>query len=266
MAARYIAGAEDRFLALYPHKMSADLMYLAGKLRAAQARGNVEDLEISPALLARKDEFAREQANEAEAIEAYLQRIKDEYAGKRVFAMSLPHTMYQTAESSRDQIPRGLFSSDSVMFCPGGTKGQSLPDNWMESVKEMTGVEYITNAYGMSEVIGLNPICEHGHYHLVPWVIPFVLDPDTCAPLPRTGVQTGRAAFFDLGVSNHWGGFISGDEITVHWDDRCPCGMKGAFMKDDVVRYSEKQGGDDKINCVATASAHQDALDFLLEG
>lgn len=265
MAAKFIAGKEENFIALYPHKMSADLMYLAGKLRAAQARGNVEDLEISPALLARKDEFAREQSNEAEAIEAFFDRLSKEYAGQRVFAMSLPHTMHKAAISSEGKVPRGLFGPGSVMFCPGGTKGQSLPDDWMDPVKELTGVNRITNAYGMSEVIGLNPICEHGHYHLVPWVIPYVLEPDTCKPLPRTGTQTGRAAFFDLGVKNHWGGFISGDEITIHWDEQCPCGMRGAFMDSDVVRYSEKQGGDDKINCAATASAHQDALDFLLE-
>ena len=86
---------------------------------------------------------------------------------------------------------------------------------------------------------------------------------DAC--IQPLSIQTGRAAFFDLGVNNHWGGFISGDEVTIHWDEQCPCGMKGAFMKNDVVLYSEKQGGDDKINCAATASAHQDALDFLLE-
>jgi hypothetical protein len=41
--------------------------------------------------------------------------------------------------------------------------------------------------------------------------------------------------------------------------------MKGGYMEDNVVRYSEKRGGDDKITCAATADAHNDALDFLLE-
>ena len=31
----------------------------------------------------------------------------------------------------------------------------------------------------------------------------------------------------------------------------------------DIVRYSEKQGGDDKITCVAAEDAHRAALEFL---
>jgi hypothetical protein len=265
-ACENIAGSEQKFHAIYPDTMSADLMYLAGKLRAAQAKGNMDSLEISPKLLARKDEFAKVKANEDEHRDSFLEDIAEQYAGQKLFVMSLGHTLYNAATNAAGKLPRQLFSPDSVVFCPGGSKGQQLPDDWREQIMELTGVDHITNAYGMSEVLGLNPICRHGHYHFVPWIIPFVLDPDSCEPLPRTGKVTGRAAFFDLGASTHWGGFISGDEITVHWDEPCACGMKGAYMEDNVERYTEKQGGDDKISCAATASAHEDALNFLLEG
>lgn len=265
LACKYIAGSEERFNALYPGKMSADLMYLAGKLRDAQARGNVENLEISPKLLARKDEFAKEKASEADRQDNFLAELAEKYAGEKVFIMALGHALYTAAQSAAGKLSAPLFAPDSVVFCPGGSKGQQLPGDWKESVMALTGVDHISNAYGMSEVMGLSPMCRHNHYHFVPWVIPFVLDPDSCEPLPRTGTVTGRAAFFDLGVKSHWGGFISGDEITVHWDEQCPCGMKGAWMDDNVERFSEKQGGDDKISCAATASAHEDALNFLLE-
>ena len=115
----------------------------------------------------------------------------------------------------------------------------------------------------MSEVMAMHQMCEHGHYHIAPWVIPFVLDPDTSAILPRKGVTTGRAAFFDLGADSHWGGFISGDEISVHWDEPCPCGRSTIYASGEIQRYSDKRGGDDKITCAATESAHKEAMDFL---
>ena len=93
----------------------------------------------------------------------------------------------------------------------------------------------------------------------------FVLDPDTGENLPRTGRVTGRAAFFDLGAECHWGGFITGDEITVNWTDFCSCGRQSHFIEGQIERYSDKRGGDDKINCAATENAHKEALDFLTD-
>ena len=106
---------------------------------------------------------------------------------------------------------------------------------------------------------------EHSNYHFSPSAIPFVLDPDTSEPLPRTGKQTGRAAFFDLTRLDSWGGFITGDEITVNWEDRCSCGRESFFIEGDIQRYSEKQGGDDKISCAATESAHKEAMEYLTQ-
>ena len=74
---------------------------------------------------------------------------------------------------------------------------------------------------------------------------------------------TGRAAFFDLAAETRWGGFISGDEITVNWEDECPCGRKSQFIEGTIERYSDKRGGDDKISCAATENAHKEAMDFL---
>ena len=116
----------------------------------------------------------------------------------------------------------------------------------------------------MTEVGGLHHRCEHNHYHFQPWVVPFLLDPDTSKPLPRKGRITGRGAFYDLGSETRWGGFISGDELTVDWDTPCPCGRTSAYIEEgSISRYSAKRGGDDKINCAATEAAHQDAMDFL---
>jgi len=130
-------------------------------------------------------------------------------------------------------------------------------------VCEFTGVSRMKGGYGMSELCASHAMCEHNHYHLAPWTITFVLDPDTSEILPRRGVVTGRAAFYDLLANSHWGGFITGDEITVHWDGDCPCGATSPYVEDNIGRYSEKRGGDDKISCAATPEAHREAMDFL---
>jgi hypothetical protein len=261
----YFAGSEQRYHTLHPETMSADLMYLAGKMRAAQAQGNVDSLNVNPALLERKDEFLRLKENETARIEPFFQDIVEKYSGQRVFILSFTNIIYNIAKNARDKGYSKLFAPDSVVFTSGGNKGETLPEDWKETVKELVGVDRIAPAYGMSEIMGMMPMCSQGHYHFVPWIIPYVLDPDNGESLPRKGTVTGRAAFFDLGCQSHWGGFVSGDEITAHWDEPCPCGMKGGYMEDNVVRYSEKRGGDDKITCAATADAHNDALDFLLE-
>lgn len=261
----FIAGGEERYHALHPTKMSADMMYLAGKIRLAQAKGqSLESLEISPKLMERRAEFAEIEASAGDKIEPFFEQIKDKLAGQPTFIMSFLNVLVGLVDSAKAKGQENIFSEESVVFTSGGNKGAEIADDWEQQVKTVTGAHHIAQAYGMSEIMGLNPRCDHGHYHMVPWVIPFVLDPDTRQPLPRAGTVTGRAAFFDLGCKSHWGGFVSGDEITVHWDDQCPCGMKGVFLEESIIRYSEKQGGDDKINCAATGQAHEDAIKFLM--
>ena len=118
-------------------------------------------------------------------------------------------------------------------------------------------------SYGMTELNSFSIPCEHDHYHLLPWVTVFVLDLDTGQPLPRNGVQTGRAAFFDMTHDGTWGGIVTGDMITVDWDTPCPCGRTSVYVKGKIQRVSEAQGGDDKITCAATPSAQAEAMDFL---
>ena len=80
---------------------------------------------------------------------------------------------------------------------------------------EFFGVDRLRMGYGMSEISAMHMMCESGRYHVQPWVIPYVLDPDTNEPLPREGVQVGRAAFYDPAYDSHWGGIMSGDEIEL---------------------------------------------------
>ena len=244
-------------------RMSADVLYLAGRIRAAKARGELDRLELAPNLLARLDEFETSAAHRNQLMQAFLETVTGELAGKRVFMACAPTYLWPLAQRGLAHGRRGVFSPDSVVSSGGGAKGAVLPADWKQQVCEFAGVRSIPVNYGMTEMCATNMLCEHGHYHIAPWVIPFVLDPDTSRPFPRTGVVTGRMAFYDLAPDSHWGGFISGDEVTMTWDQPCGCGRTGPFVAQTISRYSDQRGGDDKISCAASAEAHEEAMDFL---
>jgi len=260
----FTGGDESRFHALYAGAISTDLMFLASKMRAAASRGELDRLQIDPKLLARKDEFLALQARRPQEMAEFFTRLTRELAGKRVFMIGAYNLMYEVAAAGLERGIRRVFAPDSAILTGGGMKGFVLPDGYMEVIQEFLGVDRIQEGYGMSEISTLHWACDRGRYHVQPWVVPFVLDPETSEPLPRTGVQTGRAAFYDLFVRSHWGGVISGDEITIDWDTPCECGRTSVHIAHDIMRYSEKQGvEDDRISCSATQEVHGQAVDFL---
>jgi hypothetical protein len=114
----------------------------------------------------------------------------------------------------------------------------------------------------MTEFMGIQKMCEAERYHFETNVVPFVLDPDDGSPLPREGEQRGRCAFFDVLAGSYWGGFISGDEVSLS-RDVCECGRTTPHIARKIERFSDKKGGDDKITCAASDEAHANALEFL---
>jgi hypothetical protein len=261
---QFTGGDESRFHALYSDAISTDLMFLASKMRAAASRGELDRLEIDPKLLARKDEFVAMQARRPQEMAAFFERLTRELAGKRVFMIGAYNLMHEVAVAGLERGMRRVFAPDSAILTGGGMKGFVLPPNYMETIQEFLGVDRIQEGYGMSETSTLNWACDEGRYHVQPWIVPFVLDPTTSEPLPRSGVKTGRAAFYDVYVQPHWGGVISGDEITVDWDTPCRCGRTSVHIAHDIVRYSEKQGvEDDRISCSATQQVNDEAVSFL---
>jgi len=260
----FTGGDEKRFHALYTDAISTDLMFLASKMRAAASRGELDRLVIDPKLLSRKDEFIAMQARRPQEMADFFTRLTRELSGKRVFMIGAYNLMHEVAAAGLDRGIRHVFAPNSAILTGGGMKGFVLPDNYMDVIKEFLGVDRIQEGYGMSEISALHWGCEEGRYHVQPWVIPFVLDPDTSEPLPRKGVQTGRAAFYDFFNRSHWGGIISGDEITIDWDTPCPCGQTSVPIAHDVIRFSEKRGfEDDRISCSATQEVHNEAVAFM---
>ena len=260
----FTGGDESRFHALYSGSISTDLMFLASKLRAAASRGELDRLEIDPKLLARKDELIEMEARRPQEMAAFFERMSQELAGKRIFMTSAYSLLYDLAASGLERGLSKVFAPNSAILTGGGTKGVILPENFMDVIRDFLGVEEIQEGYGMSEIGAFHWGCREKKYHVQPYVIPFLLDPESSAPLPRKGRQTGRAAFYDILNQSHWGGIISGDEITIDWDTPCPCGLQSVAIEHDIMRYSEKEGvEDDRITCNATVEVHDEALNFM---
>ncbi len=260
----FTGGDETKFHPLYSGSVDTDLMFLASKMRAAASRGELDRLEIDPALAARKDEFIAMQARQPQELDAFFTRITEELRGKRVFMIGTYSLMYDIAKAGLERGIKDVFAKDSAILTGGGMKGIVLPADFMDVITEFLGVDRIQVGYGFSEASTFHWACEEGRYHVMPWVIPFVLDPDTSEPLPRTGRQTGRAAVYDILIKAHWGGVISGDEVTIDWDLVCPCGRTSVAFEKDIMRYSEKKGvEDDRITCAATHEVQNEAVDFM---
>jgi hypothetical protein len=260
----FTGGDESKFHPLYSGSIETDLMFLASKMRAAASRGELDRLEIDPALAARKDEFIAMQLRQPQELDAFFVEITEKLRGKRVFMIGTYHLMYDIAKAGLQRGVKNVFAKDSAILTGGGMKGVALPPDFMTVITEFLGVDKIQVGYGFSESSTFHWACEEGRYHVMPWVIPFILDPDTSEPLPRTGRRTGRAAVYDILLRAHWGGVISGDEVTIDWDLRCPCGRSSVAFEKDIMRYSEKQGiEDDRITCAATEEVHNEAIDFM---
>ena len=242
---------------------SADLMWLASRLRAARRRGeSLDDVAVPAPLLSRRGELERLQANSEAADQAWLDDVASLH-NDRVVWVSYPYDFYTIAGAHTARGQRRTFAPGSVVALLGGAKGYELPEDGLEVARQFTTAR-ITQGYGMTELLGLNFLCAAGRYHLQPWTIPFVLDPHSGEPLPRHGRQRGRLGFVDLAAESHWGGLLTGDEVEVEFDARCACGATTQHIGPDIARYADKLGSDDKIRGAAAPQAYAEAMQFLI--
>jgi len=250
----------------HPGRLSADMLSLGGRLQSAEARGELGKLKLSPELLARREEFMKERAEQPAQLQEFFRLIATRFKGRRVILNGVVPPVVDTAIAAAAQGLRNVFATDSLMFLAGGAKGRKLPEDYPAIVERFTGVRYPRTGFGMSEAAsGITRMCPAGRYHILPNIIPYVIHPQSGAVLPRTGVQTGRFGFIDIAAELRWGGFLSGDEITLNQSESsaCTCGRLGAFIEGEIRRYSETEGGDDKITCAGAPAVHDNALQFL---
>ncbi len=81
----FTGGDESKFHPLYPGSVETDLMFLASKMRAAASRGELDRLEIDPALAARKDEFIAMQLRQPQELDAFFTKLAETLQGQTGF-------------------------------------------------------------------------------------------------------------------------------------------------------------------------------------
>lgn len=257
-----ICGTEDQFICAYPGKLSADFLSLGGRLAAAEAKGEAGGLRLNPALMARREELLEFRRRQPEHMEAFFARMLD-YSQRQVLVVGTWTMHLQAAMAAERHGISNLFSPTSFPIAGGGKKGEDFPDDWYERICGFYGMPEIRQSYGMTELCGLMQECRERNYHPWPFQVVYLLDIDTGALLPRDGVRRGRFAYMDLAAETHWGGGLTGDAVTIHWQGGCGCGRQGPFIAPTIERLSERQGGDDKISCAGAQEAHDKALDVL---
>ena len=245
-----------------PFKASADLMWLAARVRAAQAKGDGSKVDVPESLLARKAEWEELQARIPQMQSDFIRKSIPELAGERVLALGITAMFFEIARDGLAAGAKAAFAPGSAVMGGGGAKGLVLPDDFEQTICSFFGVDRLNDGYGMTEQNGFMVSCEAGRFHIPPWATLFLLDPESGAVLPREGVQAGRAAFFDMTHDGSWGGIVSGDRVEASYEP-CTCGRSTVHLHNKIQRFSELQGGDDKITCAATPAAQADALDFL---
>jgi hypothetical protein len=258
-----MAGGPDHYYTLYDSHIPADLMALSGRLQSAEDRGEVASLGLDPALLDQRRAMLEQGRRREQDMEVWFGKLIEDFRGRRVKIGGTFADLYRVAKAGLDAGRRCEFAPGSIMIGGGGMKGyKDAPDDWEDQVKYFFGVSKLGNQYGFSECIGNAPLCDCGYFHFLPYTVPLLMDGEG-KPLPREGVQKGRLVLVDPIPTSYWGGFVSGDEVTMHWEDDCDCGWKGPRAAKTIRRFSEAEGGDDKITCAGSQAAYNEFMEFV---
>jgi hypothetical protein len=257
-----VHGDPNRVASVYPGHLSSDLLVLAGRLRAAAGDqalpSDPEVLGVSVYLREHWDELLQLSSAPAKQLLAeYVKDLAARFGGQRVFIIGVWPTLVDAAAAASRLDITECFSPDSIVHTGGGNKGRSLSTTADRMVLDWLGVRAVTDAYGMSEIMGMNGLCRFGNYHINAWTIPFAFD-EGGQPMPRSGTRQGRFGAIDLMAGTYWGGFQSSDIVNLTYDPGCACGRSGPYLDQVINRLADS--ADEKISCAATPALHDDLI------
>jgi len=258
-----MAGGPENYYTLYNSHVPADLMALSGRLQAAEDKGEVAALGLDPALLEQRQQMLEQGRRREADMEAWFMKLIEQFRGQRVKIGGTFSDLFRVVKAAKERGLECQFAPGTIVTGGGGMKGyKDAPEDWEQQIKDFFGVDRFANQYGFSECIGNGPLCDAGYFHLPPYSVPLLMGHEGEA-LPREGVQTGRLVLVDLVPLSYWGGFTSGDEVTVHWDGKCDCGWDSPRIGKTIRRFAENEGGDDKITCAGSQAAYNEFMEFV---
>src|SRR6202007_88003 len=101
---------------------------------------------------------------------AFILEMIEKLRGERVLALGLTNLFYSVAKRGLDEGLQASFAPGTRVMGGGGAKGMVLPDNAEQVICDFFGVERMGSSYGMTEMNAMMIACDHGHYHVQPWV------------------------------------------------------------------------------------------------
>lgn len=245
------------FFALSEEPLLISEVSRAAAMRKKMAEGSATPQEIAA--------FEAEAATKASRGIDDMHRLADTILDRRreplfISGLWAQHMMILQRAKERG-IPDGDFHPESIISAGGGIKGIPLPPDYKEQLDRFYGKVVRPGAYGMTELAQVMPRCEAGRYHRAPALIWLVTNEVGDRLLTReqdadaNGQATGRFAFLDLVYEGRWGGLITGDKVTIDFNDKCPCGRHGPTLLDNITRFAQT-GQDDHIGCAGTIDSY----------
>jgi hypothetical protein len=254
-AATQLGGASTL---MFDEPALASATIAMGRMRRALADGSARPSEIA----AFQEQAAARQRHTGAMIDRFLDKL---LAHRDVPVLvqgnwSLHWTLVEHARGRG--VADRICHPETVITTGGGLKGSQAPADFREQIIGFYGIEpeNVQNSYGMSEMIGTGPWSDVAQgYAICPWIVPFVLDKTgekLLNPTDGKGVVEGRFAFFDLLAEGYWGGFITGDKVTIDFSPEAPTdGLQGPLVR-QVGRYADLEEGEDKLSCAGTMESY----------
>jgi hypothetical protein len=258
-----MAGGPQHYHTLYDTHIPADLMALSGRMQSAEDKGEIGRLGLDPALLEQRRTMLEQGRRKDQDLGAWFSKMIEQFKGQRVKIGGTFSDLYRVAKAGLDKGKRCEFAPGSVMIGGGGMKGyKDAPADWEDQVKHFFGVKKLGNQYGFSENIGNAPLCEGRLLSLS------ALYGASAHGSGRQGHAARRGAEGPLSAGRSdpnllLGRLCLGRRGYHALGGRLHLRLARARARKTIRRFSEGEGGDDKITCAGSQQAYNEFMEFV---
>jgi hypothetical protein len=116
-------GSEETTYVLNTDYLSADLMSLVGQVRGASQRGELDKLEIAPALLEKYRAMVSGQQDQQEVQRVFFERLVEDLLGKAVYVVGVTPHLYDWMLRGEERGIKRLFAHESIVATGAGPRG-----------------------------------------------------------------------------------------------------------------------------------------------
>lgn len=257
-------GLDDpaQVMSLYESDLGADFELHVAAVRLARESGGEAPPAANAHVAAMLAEAERRHQDREHYLDTLFDKIEANAKGERIVLLGGPLGIYAIAVEGARRGLSGSFAPQSLSCRLGGLKGMPQPDGMEEAIGTFLGTDHTMHGYGMTELNAGFLSCEAGHFHVPPWIVPYVLDENAGGKAkPRTGKQSGRAAFLDIATQANWGGLVTADFVTVDYG-ACSCGRASPTIQSGVDRIADKDGD---VNFVPASDAAMNGMLDLMK-